>query len=188
MSKIINININNIGVGQLGRVGGVTKDGLSETNKSGLGGANKEELDGTLKGEMNRANKDKMSETNKGGMGEANKSKVGKANKSKVSKANIKVSMKVSARAVTSTDNNIDNSGKVTDWHAGFADLAFATLTTINYTRNSNSAIFEETSWITAPFIFDEFFATFAILANITLEKESNICKFNFFLFAVNRQ
>ena len=64
----------------------------------------------------------------------------------------------------------------------------FAAFATIDFANNSNLAIFEGTPSSAATSTSDEFLATFAALANTTLERESKMCESNPFLFAANHQ
>ena len=56
-----------------------------------------------------------MCEANKGGISGANKGGVGGANKNGIGRANIEASKKANTGVVASTDNSIDDNGKVTD-------------------------------------------------------------------------
>ena len=105
MGEKVSNNINNIGEGQSGRVGGADKSGLRRTDKSEIGGTNIEaevEVDG--------------------------------ADKDSVSGANIEADKKAGVKTIASTDNSTDDGGKVTDQHVGLAGLAFAALTAANCT------------------------------------------------------
>ena len=128
--------------------------------------------------------------TDKGKMGRTN-IKVGvgvrESDKSDVSRTDIEAGKKASVGAITSTDNSTDGSGKIINQYTGFGTLTFAALTTVNFADNSNLAILERTPLGAATSTTNEFLATFATFANITLEKEQ-ICKFNTFLFAINHQ
>ena len=140
-----------------------------------------------------------MGGANKGGLGGTDKSGVvgtdikaavgvGGANKGNMSGANIEVDKKAGAGAVASIDNSTDGGGKITDQHAGFAGLAFASLAAANCADNSNLAISKKTPLSAATFSSDEFFTTFAALFNTAFERESKVYESNPFLFAANYQ
>ena len=152
-------NTNNTGEGQSGRVGGADKGGLGRTDEGGVGGTDIE-----------------------AGVG------VGGADKGGVGGADIEAGKKAGAGAIASTDNSADGGDKVTDRHAGLAGLAFAALAAADCADNSNLAVPEGTPSGAATSTSDEFLATFAALANTTLERESKVCESNPFLFAANHQ
>lgn len=102
-------------------------------------------------------------------------------------KVNIKADKKASARAITSTDNNADSSGKVTDQYTSLADFVFAALAAANCVGDFNLVVPEKIPSGATISTSDKFFTTFATLANTTLEKEPNMCKSNTFLFVANR-
>ena len=150
-------NTNNTDEGQSGRVGGANKDGLGGTDKGRMGGTDI-----------------------KVGIG------LGGADIGGVSRVNIEAGKKAGAEVITSTNNSTDNGGKVTNQHIGLASLAFAALATTNCADNSNLADPEGIALGAATSTLDEFLATFASLANTTLEKQSKIYESNSFLFAAN--
>ena len=152
-------NTNNTSEGQSDRVGGADKDGLSMIDKGGIGGINIEV--GVW---------------------------VGEADKDGVGGVDIEAGKKTGAGAVGSTDNSTDCDGKVIDLHVGLAGLAFAALAAADCADNSNLAVPEGTPSGAATSTSDEFLATFAALANTTLERESKVCESNPFLFAANHQ
>lgn len=119
-------------------------------------------------------------------MGGAKKGAVGGANKSGADGANIEANEKVGARAFTNSNNNADSGAKIFNWHAGLENLAFATFAAANCAENSNFAIFKGTLLSIASYILNKFFATFAALTNIALERELKVYKSNLFLFATN--
>ena len=157
--KEVSNNINNIGESQSNRVGAA--------DKGGLGGTDKGEVSGT---------------DIKVGV------RVGEADKDGMGGANIETGKKAGAGAVTSNDNSANGSDKVTDQHAGLAGLAFAVFVIADCTDNSNLVVFEGIPSSAATSISDEFFATFAIFANTTLEGELKVCESNPFLFTANHQ
>ena len=133
---------------------------------------------------MSKTNKDQLRETNKGGIIKTNiKARIGLvgANKAGVGQADTKAGKKASAEPVASIDNNAACGGKVIGQNVGLVGLVFAVLAFANCDENSNLAIFEKTLLDFATSIIDEFFATFAAIANTTLEREPKVCKFNQF-------
>ena len=140
---------------------------------------------------MGRANKGRLGETDEGEVDGTNIKAgvgVGGADKGGVGGADIEAGKKAGAGAIASTDNSADGGGKVTDRHAGLAGLAFAAFTAVDCADNSNLAVPEGTPSGAATSTSDEFLATFAALANTTLERESKVCESNPFLFAANHQ
>ena len=140
---------------------------------------------------MGRAGKDGLGGTDEGGVGGTNieaRVWVDGADKTGVGRANIEARKKAAVEAIASTDNSADDDNKVTDQHTGLAGLAFAALAAANCADNSNFAVLEETPSSAATSTSDKFLATFAALANTTLERESKVCESNPFLFAANHQ
>ena len=140
---------------------------------------------------MRGANKSGLGKIDKGWMDgtniEAGVGFVG-ADKGGTGAANIQVCKKAGARVITSNDNSIDSSGKITNWRARLAGFAFAAFIATNYIGNSNLDVFKGIFLGAVTFTPNEFLATFAAFANITLEKELKLCKSNLFLFAANNQ
>lgn len=149
-------------------------------NTNNTGASQSSKIDRTNKGGLDRADKSGVNGLNKG--------EVDGANKSRIDRANIEIGKKANIRAVASTNNSTDGGNKITDQHIGLASLAFIALAAANYTGNSNFANLKKTLSSAVTSISDKFLAIFAAFTNITLEKKSNIYKFNLFLFATNRQ
>lgn len=145
-------------------------------------------MDGADEGGVGGADKGGASGANKGGASGADKSGAGGANKGGASRANIDTSKKAGVEAVTSTDNSADGGNKVTNQRAGLVLLAFATFAATNCAISSNLAISEGTPLNATTFTSDEVLATFAALANTTLEREQKVCESSQFLFAANHQ
>lgn len=102
-----------------------------------------------------------------------------RTNKSRVGGANIEVGKKADVGAIVSINNNTDSYGKVIDWLAGLANLAFTVFAAAHCAGNSNFTILEEITLGIATSISDKF--TFPALANITFEKKLNVCECNLF-------
>ena len=156
-----------------GDISGTGEEVSNNTNNIGEGQSGR--VGGANKGELGRTNKGELSGTNI-------KAEVG------LGRADIEAGKKAGAGAVTSIDNSTNDGNKVTDQYADLAGLAFAALAAANCANNSNLAVPEEISLDPATSTSDGFFATFATLANTTLERESKVYEFNLFLFAVNHQ
>ena len=84
--------------------------------------------------------------------------------------------MKAAAKAILSTHNSKNNGNKVINQYIGLSNLVFATFVIANYTSNSNLAIPKKIPLVTAIFIFNKFFAIFAIFANTTFERKPKLC------------
>lgn len=156
-SEKIGNNTNNIGVSQLRSLDRVNKSVLGVIVKSKVGGTN-------------------------------NKASVALnvADKTRADKADIETCKKVSARAVTNTDNSLDSSIKVTDQYIGLAHLAVAIFATANCVDNSYLVVPKETLLSAITFIPDDFFAIFAIFLKASFEKKAKVYESNLFLFAAN--
>ena len=174
----------------MGRTGIEIRVGVGKANKSDVGRANKGSIDKADKGSMGGANievdKKACSRTvNKNNIGGAHKGGIGKANKGSMGEANIKADKKTCTGTIANTDNSANGGNKITNWYAGHTDLAFTAYASANYANNSNLTISKGKFSGATTSIFDDFFATFAALANITLKK-IKIYEFNLFLFTAN--
>ena len=169
--NIVNANAD-ISAG-IGNTSGMSKKVSNNTNN--IGEDQSSRVDG--------ANKSGLGRTNEGKVGGTNiKAKVG------VGEANIEAGKKADAGAIASTDNSVDGSGKVTNKHTGLVDLMFAAFAVTNCLDNFDFAIPEGILLGAAIFTSNQFLATFATFANVTLKKKSKMCESNPFLFAVNHQ
>ena len=98
----------------------------------------------TQSSRVDGADKSMLTRSDESGVGETNievEVGVNGAGKGVIDGANIEVGKKASARAIASTDNSADGSGKIIDQYAGLAIFAFATLNTADCADNSHFLI-----------------------------------------------